>query len=119
MEHELNLENEVIRAAHSAITAAIKQRLEGYNSPLDNYIKASIERHSDGIRAALDAAISNALKGDFAEALADACTRKLAKVIISKMEGELEKRVGELRSSPEFRSRLTVAIDDLIKSMSK
>lgn len=115
----MNLEDQVIATVHSALTDAIKAKLTaGYNSPLDLLIKQSIDKHEAGIRSALDSAIQGALQGDFAVALADACTRKLAKVLISKMEGELEKRVGELRSSPEFRSRLTVAVDDLVKSMS-
>lgn len=115
----MNLEDQVIATVHSALTEAIKAKLTaGYNSPLDALVKQSIEKHEGEIRSALDASIKGALQGDFATALADACTRKLAKVLISKMEGELEKRVGELRASPEFRSRLTVAVDDIVRSMS-
>jgi hypothetical protein len=115
----MNLEDQVIATVHSALTEAIKTKLSSYHGPLDSLIKQSIEKHQAEITKALDAAMKGALQGEFAEALADACTRKLAKVLISKMEGELEKRVGELRSSPEFRSRLTVAIDDIVKSLAK
>lgn len=114
----MNLEEDLISTVHQSIVGAIKTKLEGYNSPLDKLIKESVERHDGEIRNALDASIKGALQGDFALALQDACTRKLAKVLISKMEGELEKRVGELRQSPDFRARLTVVVDDLVKSMS-
>ena len=37
------------------------------------------------------------------------------RVLISKFEGEIEKRAAELRSSPEFRARVTLAIEKAIK----
>lgn len=102
---------------HSAITDAIKTKLSSYNSPLDKLIESAIAKNNGEIQALLDNAVKEATQADFKSALVDATTRKLAKVLISKMEGEIEKKVGDLRSSPEFRSRLVVAIDDIVKSL--
>lgn len=113
----MNLEEQVISTVHSAITEAIKTKLGGYGSPLDKLVNESIQRHSSGISALLDEAVSACLKGDFKEALQDACTRKLAKVLISKSEGEIEKQANELRSSPEFRAKLVVAISETVKAV--
>lgn len=113
---KLDLENEIVGAAHSAITAAMKTKLEGYNTPLDTLIKEVVAKHYPAIQARLDAAVESALTGDFGAALEDACAKKLAKVLISKMEGEIEKQANELRSSPEFRAKLVLAIGDVVKS---
>ncbi len=113
----MNLEENVISSVHSALAECIKKKMEGYGSPLDPLIKASVEKHEGQIRAALDSSVVAALSGDFAEALKDACTRKLAKVLISKMEGEIEKRANELRADPEFRARLTIAITEVVKGI--
>lgn len=114
---KLDLENEVVGAAHSAIVEAMKAKLSSYHTPLDELIKAVVTKHSSDIQARLDAAVSQALTGDFGAALEDACAKKLAKVLISKMEGEIEKQANELRSSPEFRAKLTLAIGDVVKSL--
>lgn len=113
----MNLEEQVIKTVHEALTEAIKSKLGGYNTPLDRLINECIQRHSSGISALLDEAVSACLKGDFKEALQDACTRRLAKVLISKSEGEIEKQANELRSSPEFRAKLVVAISETVKSV--
>lgn len=113
----MNLENEIIGTVHSAIADAIKTKLSGYNTPLDKLIAETVQKHDAQFRTILDKCVNDALSGDFAVALADACTRKLAKVLISKMEGALEKQATELRSSPEFRAKLTVLVDDLVTSM--
>lgn len=113
----MNLEDQVIGTVHSAITEAIKTKLSsGYNSPLDNLIKQAIDNNSAKISSMLNDAVAACLTGDFKSSLQDACARKLAKVIISKAEGEIEKQANELRSSPEFRAKLTIAITETVKS---
>ena len=111
----MNLEQDIISTAHSAITAAIKSQLEGYNSPLQPLIKKVIEQRSPEIEAMLNESVTEALAGNFRVAMKDACSRKLAKVIISKSEGEIEKQANELRSSVPFRAQLTLAIDKCIR----
>lgn len=112
----MNLEDQVIGTVHSAITEAIKTKLGGYNSPLDGLIKQAIENNSVKISSMLNEAVATCLTGDFKEKLQDACARKLAKVLISKAEGEIEKQANELRSSHEFRAKLTIAITETVKS---
>ena len=111
----MNLEENVVGTVHSAITGAIKSSLEGFNSPLQPFIKNVIERRKADFENLLNEAVTEALTGDFREVLKDACAKKLAKVIISKSEGEIEKQANDLRSSPEFRAKLTVAISVCVK----
>lgn len=112
----MNLEDQVIGTVHSAITEAIKTKLSGYNSPLDKLIEQAIDNNSAKISSMLNDAVATCLSGDFKLSLQDACAKKLARVITSKAEGEIEKQANELRSSPEFRAKLTIAITETVKS---
>ncbi len=113
----MNLEDHVISTVHSAIADAIKTNLVGYNSPMDAFIRSAFEKHKDKIQAVFDGAVIDCMTKDFGAALQDACAKKLAKVLISKMEGEIEKRANNLRANPEFRARLTIAITDTLKGI--
>lgn len=111
----MNLEETIVATVRDAITGAVKSKLEGYNSPLDPIIKTVIERRRAEFESMLDEAVTDSLKGDFRTAMKEACTHKLARVIMSKTEGEIEKQANELRSSGPFRAQLTLAIDKCIR----
>jgi len=42
---------------------------------------------------------------------------KLAKVLISKMSGELEKKVNELKQDPTTRAKITLAINKVMEDV--
>ena len=117
MSEELSLEREIFNQVKDSIGKAIGASIVGYQSPLDKMIKDVIERRRMEIETLLGQAVDGALKGDFRDTLQEACTRKLAKVLISKMEGEIEKRANDLRADPTFRARLTVAIGEVVKGI--
>lgn len=112
-------EDKVVETINLAIGEAIKARLSsGYNdNPLNKIIDSVVVDKKDDIKSLIDEAISEALKGDLRIALKDACMHKLARVITSKMEGEIEKRANELRGSPETRARITLAIEGVLKTI--
>lgn len=114
------------RRLHDGILAAIGKATEEYlsragygdnRSPLVRIIESEIERREPALRALIGEAIDHALSSDFRQALRDAAAHKLARVIMSKTEGEIEKRANELRSDAAFRARLTLAIEAAIKGV--
>jgi hypothetical protein len=111
------LEKEIFNQVGDAIGKAIAERLTSYNTPLAPMIASVIESRNSEIRAMLNKAMDGVLIGDFRTELQAACTHKLARVLISKMEGEIEKTANELRSNPEFRARLTLAISEVVKGI--
>jgi hypothetical protein len=115
----MNLENNIIETVHSAIGEAIKARLAiGYHdSPMNKMIDSVIVAREPAIRKLVEEAIDGALSGDLRTAIKDACAHKLARVLVSKMEGEIEKRAVELRQSPEFRAKVTLAIEQAVKGI--
>jgi hypothetical protein len=61
--------------------------------------------------------LDRAFADDFRDKLRDAAAHKLARVVISKCEGEIEKRANEMRSDPAFRARLTLAVEAAIRGV--
>lgn len=112
-----SLETEAWKAIQEAITAGITERFKAYNNPLCAMVDAVVASRSVDIQKIMEVSIDGALTGDFKKAIEEAVTHKLARVITSKMEGEIEKRAGELRASPEFRARCTLAVEAAIKNV--
>lgn len=111
------LEEIVLKTIKESIQEAVKARMsQGYTeNPLNKLVDSVVTAHIEELRGILDVAMSKAIKGDFKKELQDAFNHKLARVLVSKFEGEIEKRAAELRSSPEFRARVTLAIEKAIK----
>lgn len=112
------LEEQIQETIVAGLGEAIKNRVtQGYgDNPLNKLIDSVVASRTDSIRKLIEEAIDGALVGDFRAALKDALTHKLARVITSKLEGEIEKRANELRASPETRARITLAIEAALKS---
>lgn len=114
-----DLEQQIIETVTHGLGEAIKERVSrGYHdTPLNKLIDQIVVERLPKIRTLVEEAIDGALSGDFREEIKSACTHKLARVLVSKMEGELEKRAVELRASPEFRAKVTLAIDNVVKEL--
>lgn len=106
-------------ALRDGIRESVKQRFTQYKNPLDDLITAAIARHSDSFRTMLDDSLKSCLgDAEFRESIADAVRHSLAKTLIQRFGGELEKQVNVLKSNPTTRARITVAIEEIVKSQS-
>lgn len=116
-----SLEEIVTEQVTEGIKEAVKSRVgSGYgDSGLNKLIDQVVASRQEKIRGLLEEAFDDALKGDFRENLKTACSHKLAKIIVSKCEGEIERRANDLRSSPEFRAKVTLAIEKAVKEAGK
>ena len=111
-----SLEEQIIQTVHEGIGEAVKSRL-GYNKPLTEMLDRVVQSRELEISKLIEDALDGALRGDFRAALQEALTHKLARVITSKMEGEVEKRANELRATPEVRARITLAVSSVLKEI--
>lgn len=111
-----DLEKQVYGGILAAIGEAVKNHLsQGWSkSPLDRVLNDVLTRREPELRALIDEAVTQSFVG-FRDNLREAASHKLARVLMSKAEGEIEKRANELRSDPAFRARLTLAIESAIK----
>lgn len=113
------LEEQIVETVATGIGEAIKARIgSGYgDNPLNKLIDSVVASRADKLRTMIEEAVDGALFGDFRASIQEACSHKLARVIVSKMEGEIEKRYVELRASPEMRAKITLAIDRELRGL--
>lgn len=115
----MNLEQEIINQVRSGIGEAIAKTIGGYNTPLEKLIRQVIDNHGDVIKSLVEEAFSSALSGELRTSLKQALSHKIAKLMVSKMEGEIEKRVNDLRSNPATRGYIIVAVEKAISEIGK
>jgi hypothetical protein len=112
---ELNADKLLEQAIRDGLREGVKSRFEGYNSPLAKAIDAACERHSGLVQGLLSEAITACMdESQFRDDIKKAVRHSMAKVLVSKFGGEIEKRVNDLRSDPATRARITLAIEQAI-----
>jgi hypothetical protein len=104
-------------AMREGIRDGVKSKFSGYNKPLDNLVEAAISTHSPKFRAMLEDAIGSCVNSqEFRDEIATAVRHQLAKTLIQRFGGEMEKQVNVLKSDPTTRARITLAIEEIVKS---
>ena len=114
----LDTDKLIEHALTDGIREGIKTRLNrDYNNPLDEMIKSAIADKGNEFRQLLDDAMRSCL-GDnqFRQDIATSVRSVLAKTLVQRFGGELEKQVNVLKSDPATRARITIAIEDIIKT---
>lgn len=112
------MEEKILKAIKTAISSAIENELSGYNSPLKPIIKNVVDDNQDSLYALINDEFSSLLNdGDFKSSLKKALNDKLAKVLVGRMGGELEKRINELKSNPTTRAKITLAIESAVSEL--
>lgn len=114
---EIDADKMLEHAIQDGLRKCIADKFGGYNSPLDGLIKSSIEKHSGKFRTLLEDAIATAVTdADFRNEITQAVHRNLAKTLVQRFGGEIEKQVNVLKSDPTTRARITLAIEDIVKT---
>lgn len=113
---ELDSEKLLEQAIRGALTEGMKEKLR-YNGTIDTLLKLSIEKHDAKFRSMLEDAIGSCVNDDsFREEIAGAVRTSLAKTLVQRFGGEIEKQVNALKSDPTTRARITIAIEEIVKS---
>ncbi len=112
------MEERILEQVNAAVGEAILKELVGYNKPLNKLTEKVIESHSEELFGLIDGEFSKLISSKgFKESLKDALQNKLAKVLVARMGGELEKQVNELKQNPQTRAKITLAINEVIESL--
>jgi len=114
---EIDVEKSIKNAVIDGIREGVKTKLTGYNSPLDKLIAECLEKHSREFRDLLEGGIASCCTDEtFRNDIQTAVRHKLAQTLIQRFGGELEKQVNVLKSDPTTRARITLAIEEIVKS---
>lgn len=118
---EVDVDQMLENALRDGIREGVKAKFSSqYNNPLDGIIVKSLEKHGPALRDLLDDSISSCISDPtFRQNISDAVHKNLAKLLVQRFGGELEKQVNTLKSDPTTRARITIAIEDIVKSCSK
>ena len=105
-------------AIRDGIREGVKAKINAqYSNPLDKYINESIAKHAPAVQLLLEECIASCI-GDkeFREQIAVATRHAMAKTLIQRFGGEIEKQVNVLKSDPTTRARITLAIEEIVKT---
>ncbi|MCP4761114.1 MAG: hypothetical protein GY870_04980 [archaeon] len=112
----LSLEENIMNAAKNSMADAIKSAFTGYSNPLEKYAKEAAEKHQHSIKATFEKMISEGIVSvDFENACKEQLLRKIAKTVISGIDGSVDKVVNQMKQDSVFRSKLTLMVNNLIE----
>lgn len=116
----MELEQQIYQQIANGLAEAIRAKLvSSYNNPLDKMIESVVSSRHDKIKGLLEKSIDEALGGDFGASISEAVRDKVAKVMISKAGGEIEKKLNDLRSDAMTRAKITLALEKAVSSVLK
>jgi hypothetical protein len=112
---------EVFGMIRKALSDSVVKAMEsGYNSPVSKLIETCVNRHKAELEGMVDRLLVSTLESmEFRDDILRAFKDKVARVIVSKADGAVEKTVNEYRQNPVFRAKLTMAIENLIAEHAK
>lgn len=113
---EVNFSKIVDDAIRDGIREGVKNRLSAsYNNPLDKLTDAALAGAAGPLKTMLDEAVSSCANDpEFRDQIRAGVRASLAKILVQRFGGELEKQVNALKSNPATRARITVAIEQII-----
>ena len=118
---EIDLEKLVSNALSDALREGFKTKItQAYgDNPINKMLTSVIESHLPTMRLTLDAAITSVVTTEqFKQDIRQAVQHNLAKLLIQRFGGELEKQVNALKSDPMTRARITLAIEQIVAEKS-
>ena len=112
---ERTLEQQVMDAIRDNLGECIQKALTStYGNPLGKLVESCVAAKQVEISSLITDAFTEITSGEIRAQIKVAAAHKIAKVLVSKMEGEIEKRVNDLRSDPVTRARIILAVEAAI-----
>lgn len=112
----MDFEREILNGLNGGIQKAIESQLSGYNSPLAKMVSEVMEKNRGSIMGKMNAAFSYVVENpEFEATLKDEFNRKVAKSLLSGLEGTVEKAATAFKQDPTIRSRMILAIQAIIE----
>ncbi len=104
------------QAVRDGVRKGVSERLTSYNSPLQKMMEQAFESSMPRLKDLLEGSIASCTSDEaFCEEIRGAVRQNLAKLLIQRFGGEMEKQVNALKSDPTTRARITLAIEEIVK----
>lgn len=116
----IQLESDILQATQKAVTDAIEKTLSSYGSPLQKLIVEVVESHSIQLKQIISDSFNLVIqKDEFKKSIINAFSHKVARTIISNNEGLFDKVSNQLKQDQVFRSKLTLAVSNVVEECMK
>ncbi len=117
MKIEKAITEEVIKMLGDAIVTKLASRFASpYSSPLDKIVDKVVTEHMEDLEQIANNCLSAVVKDEqFKQLVQDQFKHKMARALVGKLEGTVDKAADKLRQDPAFRARMVLAIEALIK----
>ncbi len=114
---DIDADKLLLHAIQDGIREGIKSRMtQQYHNPFDDLLKATILKHGPAVQALVSDAMATCLgDAEFRAGIAEQVRHVVAKQLVQKFGGELEKQVNVLKSDPATRARITLAIEEIVR----
>ena len=112
----MDFEREILNGLNDGIQKSIKDQMGGYNSPLTKMIETVMNDNRESIMGKMDAALKSVIeRPDFKAALVEEFNRKVAKTLLSGLEGLVEKAANSFKQDPTIKAKMIMAIQAIIE----
>ncbi len=112
----MDYEKEVNDAIRGGIREGVSRVFNNnYNNPLTKVVDEAVQNKHGEFRKLIDSAIAGCLVDeDFTSSIKVAVRQQLAKILVQKFGGELERQVNALKSDPTTRARIVLALEEIV-----
>ena len=113
----MDFEREILNGLSDGIQKSIKDQMGGYNSPLTKMIESVMNDNRESIMGKMNDALKTVIeKPDFKAVLVEEFNRKVAKTLLSGLEGLVEKAANSFKQDPTIKAKMIMAIQAIIES---
>lgn len=111
----IQFEDEIMKAVDTSLSKALSEALTGYNSPLVKYAQNVVQKYQAQIEGIFSDVVQEAIKtDDFKQRVREVLLNKIAKTMISGVDGSIDKTINLMKQDAIFRSRLTLSVNTLV-----
>lgn len=111
----VQMEDEIMKSVDASLEKALNEALTGYNSPLTKYAHNVVTKYQSQIESLFDEVVKEGIGTDeFRQRVREVLLNKIAKTMISGVDGNIDKTINLMKQDQVFRSRLTLSINTLV-----
>lgn len=113
-------EQQIMEAVDKSLAKALSEAMTGYNSPLVKYAHNVVAKFQTQIESIFENVVQESIQTeDFKQRVREVLLNKIAKTMISGVDGSIDKTVNLMKQDQVFRSRLTLSVNGLVDEFLK
>ena len=112
------LEKQVLEQTRKAVGESIVKELVGYNKPLTKIVDTVIENNKSTLTELVNSLFVSSINStDLKETIKKEFDHKLARTIVSQLQGSIDKASSEIKANPTTKAKMVLAIENVLDSL--